>query len=638
MFGWKGSPYLLPLATALLLAAGGVLYLGRQQQAAYYVLYAGLIATGSPLIIRTLRQALRGNFATDAVATLAIGTAIVLGQPFPGLIIVLMQSGGELLEQRAQRKATRALEELERRAPRTAHRRVGGAILDVPVEDLAVGDEVLVRAGEVIAADALVKEGRSHVDTAAITGEPMPITALPGTRLFSGSLNGEAPLIVEVLAVAAESQYARIVELVRTAQASKAPIQRLADRYAVWFTPLTLAVAALAFLFSGSADRVLAVLVVATPCPLILATPVAIIGGVNRAARAHVIVRSGAALELLAGVQAVVFDKTGTLTTGRPQPKQLYVLDNWTPATLLPMIAALEQGSSHVLARELVAYALRNGVVPNMARSIEEVAGRGVRGIVDGHNVVIGSERFVREEVASSSDQLPAAGADALRSYIAVDGKLAGFVEFDDQLRPDLQELLAGLRAAGLRRLVILSGDDHQTVQAVARQLDVDEAHGDLHPADKVEHVRRVMREVGPTLMIGDGTNDAPALAAATVGLAVTGGSGDIAAETADIILLGDNLLNVGDTLHIARRALHIAKQSILVGLGLSGVGMAAAAVGWLPPVAGALFQEAIDVAVIVNALRASAGGRADGTRTTTPHPDLARSATPASPDLARPA
>ena len=599
-------PLLLPLATVLLLLAGGVLYLSGQRAAAFWVLYLGLIATGAPLILRTLREALHGNFATDAVATLAISTAIILRQPFPGLIIVLMQSGGELLEARAQRKATRALQELEKRAPRTAHRRVNGQVTDVPVEQLAVGDEVLVRPGEVIAADALVKEGRSHVDTAAITGEPMPITAVPGTRLFSGSLNGEAPLILEVLAVAAESQYARIVELVRTAQASKAPIQRLADRYAVWFTPFTLAGAAIAFLASGSADRVLAVLVVATPCPLILATPVAIIGGVNRAARAHVIVRSGAALEQLAGVLAIVFDKTGTLTTGRPQPKRLHVLNGWNAPALLPMIAALEQGSSHVLARELVAYARRNGVQPDMARSIEEVAGRGVRGVVDGHDVVIGSEQFVRQNIDATHDDLPAASADALRSYVAVDGQLAGFVEFDDQLRPDLKELLAGLRAAGLQRIVILSGDDDQTVQAVASQLDVDEAHGNLHPGDKVEHVRRVMREVGPTLMIGDGTNDAPALATATVGLAVTGGSGDIAAETADAILLGDDLLRVGDTLHIARRALRIAKQSILIGLGLSGLGMLAAAVGWLPPVGGALFQEAIDVAVIVNALRAS--------------------------------
>jgi heavy metal translocating P-type ATPase len=460
----------------------------------------------------------------------------------------------------------------------------------------------------VVPTDGVVSEGRSHVDTAAITGEPIPITAVSGTRLFSGSLNGEAPLLVEVTAPAAQSQYARIVELVRTAQASKAPIQRLADRYAVWFTPFTLGVAVLAFVLSGEASRVLAVLVVATPCPLILATPVAIIGGVNRAARSRVIVRSGAALEQLAEVNAVVFDKTGTLTTGRPMPQRLRTLNGWTEESLLPMVAAVEQGSSHVLARSLVAYAQARGGTPPLAEQIHEVPGRGVRGVVDGHNIVIGSEQFIRNELPGDGRHLPAAADASLRSYVAVDGRLAGVVEFDDQLRPDLQQLMAGLRAAGMRRLVILSGDDEQTVKSVASQLDVDEAHGDLHPSDKLEHVHRIMREIGPTLMIGDGTNDAPALAAATVGLAVTGGSGDIAAETADAILLGDDLLQVQQTVQIARRALRIAKQSILVGLGLSGLGMAAAAVGWLPPVAGALFQEAIDVAVILNALRASGG------------------------------
>jgi heavy metal translocating P-type ATPase len=599
--------YVLPLAVLTVMVAGGLLYFLGQRTAAHYLFLAGLVATSAPLIIRTAGQALRGNFATDAVASLAILTAIILVQPFPGLVIVLMQSGGEALERHAQRRATRALSELERRAPRQAHRRTDSGFEDVPVESVRVGDHVLVRPGEVVPMDGVVREGRSHVDTAAITGEPMPLTAVPGTRLFSGFLNGERPLVVEATALAAQSQYARIVELVRTAQESKAPIQRLADRYAVWFTPFTLAVAAGAFALSGEADRILAVLVVATPCPLILATPVAVIGGMNRAARAHTIVRSGAALEQLAQVRAVVFDKTGTLTTGRPVPQGIRTIDGWQADKLLPLVAAVEQGSSHVLARSLVAYAHERGAAPAMAQDIHETAGRGVRGTVDGHQLAIGSEQFVSEQARGGSGALPATSSERLRSYIVVDGQLAGVIEFEDQLRPDLGRLFAGLRAAGIQRIIIVSGDDEETVQAVARQLDVDEAFGALKPAEKLDHVRRVMDQVGPTLMIGDGTNDAPALAAATVGLAVTGGSGDIAAETADAILLGDNLLQIGETLHIARRALRIAKQSIVVGLGLSGLGMAAAALGWLPPIGGALFQEAIDVAVIVNALRAAA-------------------------------
>jgi heavy metal translocating P-type ATPase len=598
----------LPVAALLAIVAGGLLWFLDRRTASHWVFMVGLLVTSAPLVIQTVREAVKGNFATDAVATLAILTAIVLREPFPGLIIVLMQSGGEALERTAQRRARDALSELERRAPRIAHRRVDSRYEDVRVEDVRIGDELLVRPGETIPVDGVVRKGRSHVDTAAITGEPIPITAVSGTKLYSGCSNGEAPLVLEAGALAAESQYARIVELVRTAQAAKAPIQRLADKYAVWFTPITLAVAAVAFLLSGDPQRILAVLVVATPCPLILATPVAVIGGVNRAAKSRVIVRSGAALEQLAEVKAIVFDKTGTLTTGRPVPRRIGVLDEWTEDALLPLVAAVEEGSSHVLARELVAYARSRGATPGLAEHIREVPGSGVRGTADGHEVVIGSEQFIGKELNLDGRKLPASTGESMRSYIGIDGRLAGFVEFDDRLRPDLAELLGGLRAAGMRRLVIVSGDDSQTVHAVARQLDVDEAYGDLHPGDKVDHVRRIMRDVGPTLMIGDGTNDAPALAAATVGLAVTGGSGDIAAETADAILLGDNLIHVGETLGIARRALKIAKQSILVGLGLSSLGMVAAAVGLLPPVAGALFQEAIDVAVILNALRASGG------------------------------
>jgi heavy metal translocating P-type ATPase len=600
--------WLLPAVVLLVGAAGALFFLLGLNTASHYVLMAGLAVCASPLLWRTLQQALRANFATDAVASLSIITALVLSQPIPGLIIVLMQSGGEALERMAQRRATEALSELERRAPRIAHRRTAAGYEDVPVENVAVGEEVLVRPGEVVPVDGIVREGRSHVNTAAITGEPMPVTALPGTRLYSGFLNEESPLHMEVTALAGQSQYARIVELVRTAQATKAPLQRLADRYAVWFTPLTLAVAAIAFTVSGSALRILAVLVVATPCPLILATPVALIGGVNRAARARIIVRSGAALEHLAQLRATVFDKTGTLTTGKPMPESVTAFNGWNEPALLPLIAAVEQGSSHVLARSLVAYAQERGAARALALNVQEVPGRGVFGAVDGKSVVIGSERFVDEQLKRRTPVMPGSSSERLRSYVAVDGELAAIVEFEDKLRADLQPLFSSLRSTGVERIIIVSGDDDATVQAVARRLKVDEAFGELHPADKVEHVRRLMRDVGPTLMIGDGTNDAPALAAATVGLAVTGGSGDIAAETADAILLGDNLQSIGETIHIAQRALRIAKQSILVGLGLSGLGMAAAAVGWLPPIGGALFQEAIDVAVIVNALRAARG------------------------------
>jgi heavy metal translocating P-type ATPase len=598
--------YALPLAVVGVLAVMVALTLADQQALAERIGLAGLLLCGMPLLYQTLLQGLRGNFATDAVAALSIVTALILRQPIPGLIIVLMQSGGEALERLAQRRASRALRDLEEGAPRVAHRVQENGYVDVAVSTVRVGERILVRPGEVIPLDGIVRSGSSQVDTAAITGEPMPVAANPGTVLYSGCSNLRGPLVLEATAVAAESQYERIVQLVRSAQASKAPLQRLADRYAVWFTPLTIVVAGLAFALSGEADRILAVLVIATPCPLILATPVAIIGGMNSAAKKSVIVRSGAALEQLARIRAVVFDKTGTLTTGRPAAARLVTLDSWTEHLLLPLVGAVELGSGHVLARAVVEYARSRGAVFDLAEQIEETAGRGVAGLTGGRQVLIGSQQFVAGALPSSTDNLPGAGLSTLRSYIVVDARLAGYIEFEDQLRADLAQLMSMLRKAGMKRLVILSGDDRDTVQSVAAQLDIDEAHADLKPGEKLDHIRRIKEQFGPTLMIGDGTNDAPALAAADVGLAVAARGGGIAAETADVILLGDNLLRVADALALSRRTLGIARQSIVVGLGLSALGMVAAAFGFIPPLIGALYQEAIDVGVILNAVRAA--------------------------------
>jgi heavy metal translocating P-type ATPase len=558
-----------------------------------------------PLLVRTLREGLHGNFATDAIAALSIITALALRQPLPGLIIVLMQSGGESLERMAQRRASRALAALEAGAPRMAHRLDGTAVLDVDVAQIRKGDLVQVRPGEVVPTDGQVEQGRSQVDTAQITGEPVPVSAVPGTQLYSGCGNLSGPLVIRVTATAAESQYERIVQLVRSAQASKAPIQRLADRYAVWFTPLTIVVAGATYAITGEMMRVLSVLVVATPCPLILATPIAIIGGMNSAARRNIIVRNGVALEQLSGVKAAVFDKTGTLTTGRPVVKRIVTASGWEEAHLLSLVAAVEAGSGHTIARALQDYARLRQIQPHAADSVTEISGAGVRGRVGRYAISVGSEDFISAELGRPPDTLPGAAGEMLRSYIVVDGGLAGHIEFDDILRPDLPKLMAALRAAGLRGLTILSGDDVDTVNAVASQIAVDEAHGDLKPPDKVAHVKQLITKIGPTVMIGDGVNDAPALAAATVGIAISP-RGGIAAETAGVVLLGEDLMRVHDAIQVSRRTLRIVRQSIWIGLGLSGVGMLLAAWGLLHPIAGALYQEAIDVGVILNALRAS--------------------------------
>ncbi len=341
----------VPLTVIVCLAVGGALHLSGNERIAYWVWELGLVATGLPIVLRTARGVVAGRFAADVVAALSIGTALILSQPFAGLVIVLMQSGGEALERYAAGRASAAVRALEEAAPRWAHRITERGVEEVPAESIAVGDMLLVRPGDLVPCNAVVVEGRSHVDTSRLTGEPMPVRTESGVRLLSGSANGEGPLTVRTTAISRESQYARIVDLVRSAQASKAPLQRLADRYAVWFTPLTLVVCAIAYLVSGDPVRVLAVLVVATPCPLILAAPVAIIGGINRAARRQIIVRHGGALEQLAGVTVAVFDKTGTLTIGQPRVRRIVPAAGCDAASVLRSAAAVEHGSGHLLAR-----------------------------------------------------------------------------------------------------------------------------------------------------------------------------------------------------------------------------------------------------------------------------------------------
>jgi heavy metal translocating P-type ATPase len=574
---------------------------------------AGLVVTGLPVVWRTFRGVLAGRFAADLVAMLAIMAALLLREPLAGLIVVLMQTGGEALERYAEGRASEAVRELERVAPHLAHRIREDRIEDIGADDIRVGDELLVRPGELVPCDALVIKGRSHVDTSRLTGEPVPMSAGVGSRIDSGYLNLDGPLGVRAIAPSGESQYARIVELVRTAQASKAPLQRLADQYALWFTPLTLFVCAAVYLLSRDPVRVLAVLVVATPCPLILATPVAVIGGINRAARRGIIFRHGTALEQLARVDVAIFDKTGTLTIGQPRVARVRASAGFTPETVLRLAGAVEQGSGHMLARTMIEEAVAQGVQLPEAHEVTEAPGQGVTGLVNGRAVTVGGWSFVttRHPQAASDLEplLKTEESSGLRAYIAVDGRGAGVVEYADQLRPDLPWLFAELRHLGVRRTLLLSGDDQANAQRVADQVGINETHGDLLPAEKTAVVQALVKRGDRVLMLGDGTNDAPALSAATVGIALASGGGGITAEAADAVVLADDLTRIVEAIAISRRTLRLAKQSIWAGLGLSGIAMGFAAAGFIPPTVGALLQEGIDVAVIINALRA-AGGR----------------------------
>ena len=608
----------LPGASLLAILLGLGLQLRGDNLLAHRVWMVGLVLTGLPVVIHTLRGVLRGKFAADLVAMLAILTAALLATPLPGLIVVLMQTGGEALERYAEGRASEAVRALEEAAPRLARRITNAGEEEVGVAAINPGDDLVVRPGELVPCDGFVITGRSHLDTAALTGEPMPRLAESGTAVMSGMANLEGPLVVRVTAVAAESQYARIVELVRHAQQSKAPMQRLADRYAVWFTPLTLVVCGAAWLASGDTTRVLAVLVVATPCPLILAVPVAVIGGINRAARRQVIFRSGGALEDLGRATIAVFDKTGTLTLGRPKVSAIWTRAPFTVTQVLRLAGAVEATSGHLLARSVVSAARAQQEDVPAATDVIEAAGRGIEGTVEGRRVMVGAASLLRERhpgITPGIDALEREHRDAggaVRAFVAVDGALAGVITYADALRPGIEGLMSDLRHAGVRRTILLSGDSAANTDAIARQLGVDEARGDLLPEDKVRAVRELVAAGSRVVMLGDGTNDAPALSTASVGVALASGGGGITAEAADVVILADDPRRLLEAIEVSRWTGRIARQSVLAGLGLSSVAMLVAAAGFIPPTAGALLQEAIDVAVILNALRA-AGSRRDG-------------------------
>jgi heavy metal translocating P-type ATPase len=582
---------------AIIAAAGLVAGLVARSDA---VFLATLLVGGAPLVFQTGRGMLHGRFASDIVAMLAIGTALVLGQYFAGAVIVLMQSGGEALEAYAMRRASDSLEALLSRAPTIAHRARGTDVEDIPVDAVAVGDHLVVRPGDLVPVDAAVLEGTSTVDQSALTGEPLPLRAVTGTSLLSGSVNLEGALRVRALRPSAQSQYQQIVRLVESARQEKPPMQRLADRFAVWFTPLTLAMCGAAYLITGSATSVLAVLVVATPCPLILATPVAVIAGISRAADIGVIVKHGRAIEQLGLARAVVFDKTGTLTLGHPSVAHVDVLDGLAAPELLRLAAAVEQLSSHHLGRAVVeAGRARFPSLPTVT-DFQEMPGRGVSGRVDGRLVRVGSPRYLRDAGIS----LPDGSGDGTAAYVAIDGRVAGTIEFADRIRHQVPALLQRLTVLGVTETVMLTGDREAPAEAIAAQAGIRTVRANLLPADKVAAVRELTQSHGTVLMVGDGINDAPALAAATVGVAMGAHGTAVSAEAADVVLLVDDIARVGDAIAISRRMRRIALQSIGVGLGVSFALMIVASLGYITPAAGAVLQEALDAAVILNALR----------------------------------
>jgi heavy metal translocating P-type ATPase len=558
------------------------------------------------LLVEIVTSLMRGKVGLDLVAAVSMAAALGFGESLAGNVVGLMYAGGQLLESFAEGRARREMTALLQRVARTAMREHDGRLEEVGIETLVAGNILLIRSGETLPIDGRVATpAGALLDTAALTGEPLPRLHADGEEAMSGATNAGDAFRLVALRPAAESTYAGIVRLVAAAQDSKAPVGRLADRYAVVFLIVTLVIAGLAWALSGDHLRALAVLVVATPCPLILALPVALISGMSRAARQGILVKTSGALERLWQVKTAILDKTGTLTRGEAQVTEIRAAPGFTTDSVLQAAASLDQASNHVIATALVRAAKSRGLALSTPEAAVEDAGAGVAGVVDGVAVVLGGSRYVGARCSGDIAALEAGlSGEAALVAVAIGGQIAGLIALSDPLRPEAQRVIAGLRDAGIDRFVLASGDRQAVVDAVVGPLDLDALKGDLDPARKLTLVAEESRRA-PTLMIGDGVNDAPALAAATLGIAMGARGSAASSETADIVLLVDNIDRVLAARRIANRTRKIAAQSVFGGLGLSLIGMILAALGYLPPVAGALAQEAIDVAVILNALRA---------------------------------
>lgn len=559
-------------------------------------------------IVASLR---RGEVGLDIVAVLSMAAALVVGEELAAVVVALMYAGGQFLEAFAERHARREMTALLARVPRTAVRHRASGLEEVALDLIVPGDRLLVRQGDVVPADGVVASGLAVLDQSALTGESIPVQQHAGDEVMSGSTNAGEAFDLTVSHRPAESTYAGIVRLVDAAQRSKAPMSRLADRFAIVFLAITVLIATVAWFFTGDAVRAVAVLVIATPCPLILGVPVAIVSGLSRAARHGILIKGGKAIEALARIHSVVLDKTGTLTDGRAKVVAVNVPADADPNEVLRLAASLDQASKHIIAQTIVAEAQIRRLELAIPSNVVETAGEGVQGVVEGRSVAVGGIQFVMSGLPKGTESTlklsTVAGAAIVA--VAIDGRLMGEIRLADELRSGTQSLLKRLRMLGVQRIVLATGDRREVADAVTAGLGIDAVRSGLTPDQKVLVVLSE-RKNGPVMMIGDGVNDAPALAAADVGVAMGARGAAASAEAADVVILVDHLDRILPAIEIARRSRFIALEGVFVGMGLSLIGMVAAALGLLTPVQGALIQEAIDVAVILNALRALGGGK----------------------------
>ncbi|QCB95777.1 cadmium-translocating P-type ATPase [Arthrobacter sp. PAMC25564] len=626
----KVARYPLVAGTLAALLAVVILLLSGQEGIARLVASLYALAVAAYLAVGMVRRLMNGQWGIDVLAVTAIISTVLVGEFIASMIIVLMLAGGTALEDYAAGRAKGELTALLERVPQTAHRvREGnhddGQQEDVAATDVRVGDILLVKPGEVVPLDGILLSPLGSFDESSLTGESLPVERAAGDGLMSGSVNGEAAIRMQVSALMEDSQYSRIVALVKEASESKAPMVRLADRYAVPFTALAYVLGAAGWIISGSPARFAEVLVVATPCPLLIAAPVAFLGGMSRAARSGIIVKYAGVLEQLSRIKTVAFDKTGTLTYGRPALVGIRTAGTMTEDEVLRLAASAEQYSSHVLAASVMDAARGRGLPFATATAANEFATHGVRALFDGQDVVVGKPNFVAESVPGVVEMDLDSGQLAI--YVGVGGEYVGCLVMSDPIRRETRRTLAELKELGVTHTVMLTGDALATAEHIAAEAGLTDVQAECLPADKVEAVRSL--PLRPVMMVGDGVNDAPVLAVADVGIAMGARGSTAAGESADVVIILDDLSKAAAAVRIGQRTVQVALQSIWIGIALSVALMIAAAAGYVPAIAGALSQEVVDLATILNALRALGAGRTDSggrskagkTRAATPLP-----------------
>ena len=581
------------------------LYVLSYRRITNWILAISTLIAVIPLIVDMFSDLRSGKYGIDVLAATAMITSVALGQYWTGIIIALMLTGGEGLEDYAENRAKTELKSLLERRPTIAHLIKGKTTSDVDVKQINIGDKLSILPGEVVPVDCVILDGLSSFDESSITGESLPIDKKQGDQILSGSINVEGSIIVKVLRSEKDSQYAQIIKLVQAATSSQAPFIRLADRYAIPFTFLAFFIAGSVWFISGHAIRFLEVIVVATPCPLLLAAPIALISGMSRAAKHGIIIKNGSSLEKLAEVKTIAFDKTGTLTKGQPTVKEVVIFKPFTKEDVIKFASSLENNSNHILAKAIIDHALNLKIKVQNAKQVTEKAGLGLSGRIQGRHILVGRWDLMKEHEVIKPNDLKPNSLNSTSTYVAIDNQLAGIISFEDQIRDNSKKMISRLKELGIKHFLMITGDHLAAAKVISDKLRIDHVVASALPSDKMKAIEDIDKKERPVAFVGDGVNDAPVLTMSDVGIALGARGSTAASEAADVVIMLDDVNKVASAVDIAKRTFFIAKQSILIGIFISIGLMAVFSTGKIKPIYGAVLQELVDIFVIFNALRA---------------------------------